>query len=102
MFDVGPAQGAYEKARQTKGHPMTTDSPRWFKSSYSDNGGDCVEVAANLAATRGVVPVRDSTNPNGPALVFPADAFTSFVTAVAQGEFDRAGLFSLCDHCGAG
>ncbi|MGW4344557.1 DUF397 domain-containing protein, partial [Streptomyces sp. NPDC004690] len=20
----------------------TTDSPRWFKSSYSDNGGACV------------------------------------------------------------
>ncbi|MFD4593178.1 DUF397 domain-containing protein, partial [Streptomyces rubiginosohelvolus] len=31
---------------------MTTESPRWFKSSYSSNGGDCIEVAANLAATR--------------------------------------------------
>jgi len=67
----------------------TTDSPRWFKSSYSDNGGACVEVAANLATTRGVVPVRDSKNPNGPALVFPAEAFSSFVAAVAQGEFGQ-------------
>lgn len=41
---------------------MTTrsDSPRWFKSSYSDNGGNCVEVALNLPAT---VPVRDSKTP---------------------------------------
>ncbi|CAM5382879.1 hypothetical protein SMICM304S_05521 [Streptomyces microflavus] len=37
---------------------MTTDSPRWFTSSYSNNGGDCVKVAANLVASRGVVPVK--------------------------------------------
>lgn len=67
----------------------TTDSPCWFKSSYSNNGGNCVEVAANLAATHGVVPVRDSKDPNGPALVFPADAFTSFVAAIARGEFGQ-------------
>ncbi|MYZ41304.1 DUF397 domain-containing protein, partial [Streptomyces sp. SID4917] len=45
---------------------MTTESPRWFTSSYSNNGGNCVEVAANLASSRGVVPVRDSKNPSGP------------------------------------
>ncbi|MBB1262447.1 DUF397 domain-containing protein, partial [Streptomyces alkaliterrae] len=50
---------------------MTTESPRWFKSSYSNNGGQCVEVAANLAASRGVVPVRDSKHPTGPALTLP-------------------------------
>ena len=66
---------------------MTTESPRWFKSSYSNNGGACVEVAANLAASRGVVPVRDSKDPSGPALVFPADAFASFVAGVKTGEF---------------
>ncbi|MFD5188006.1 DUF397 domain-containing protein, partial [Streptomyces sp. NPDC058357] len=26
---------------------MTTESPRWHKSSYSNNGGDCIEVAAD-------------------------------------------------------
>ncbi|MFE7659248.1 DUF397 domain-containing protein [Streptomyces celluloflavus] len=66
---------------------MTTDSPRWFKSSYSNNGGDCVEVAANLVVTHGVVPVRDSKNPSGPVLGFPADAFSSFVAGVKDGEF---------------
>ncbi|MEW2120683.1 DUF397 domain-containing protein [Streptomyces sp. NPDC005474] len=67
---------------------MTTESPRWFKSSYSDNGGDCVEAAANLAASHGIAPVRDSKNPTGPALGFRADAFSSFIAGVKAGEFD--------------
>ncbi|MEU2180289.1 DUF397 domain-containing protein [Streptomyces thermolilacinus] len=66
---------------------MTTDTPRWFKSSYSSNGGDCVEVASNLATSHGVVPVRDSKNPTGPALTVPAHAFVSFVAGVKAGEF---------------
>lgn len=51
----------------------------WFKSSRSSGGQECVEVA-HLDA--GMVGVRDSKNPGGPALVFsPAgwDAFTGSV-----------------------
>ncbi|MFJ4768575.1 DUF397 domain-containing protein [Streptomyces uncialis] len=66
---------------------MANESPRWYKSSYSANGGQCIEVAANLAATHGTVPVRDSKNPGGPVLDIPAPAFTSFVTGVKAGEF---------------
>ncbi|WP_275558392.1 DUF397 domain-containing protein [Streptomyces sp. 5-6(2022)] len=66
---------------------MTTESPRWFKSSYSNNGGQCIEVAANLVASRGVVPVRDSKDPHGPALMFEPTAWSSFVSAVRRGEF---------------
>ncbi|MET9530999.1 MULTISPECIES: DUF397 domain-containing protein [unclassified Streptomyces] len=66
---------------------MTTESPRWFKSSYSENGGQCIEVAANLAASRGVVPVRDSKNPGGPVLDFRTSSFASFVAGVKTGEF---------------
>ncbi|MET9403762.1 DUF397 domain-containing protein [Kitasatospora sp. NPDC002965] len=62
---------------------MTTE-PQWFKSSYSSNGGNCVEVARNAD---GVVPVRDSKDPQGPALVFPAAEFAAFLTAVRAGEF---------------
>ena len=65
---------------------MTTESPRWVKSSYSSNGGDCVEVATNLVASRGVVPVRDSKNPDGPALALPVDAFSSFLARVKGGR----------------
>ena len=66
---------------------MTTENPRWFTSSYSSNGGQCVQVAANLVAPQGIVPVRDSKNPAGPVLGFPADAFTTFVAGVKAGTF---------------
>ncbi|MDI3422074.1 DUF397 domain-containing protein [Streptomyces luteolus] len=66
---------------------MTTESPRWFKSSYSENGGNCVEVATNLVLTRGTVPVRDSKTPGGPTLTLPADAYAAFVKGVRDGEY---------------
>ncbi|MFJ9415101.1 DUF397 domain-containing protein [Streptomyces sp. NPDC101227] len=65
----------------------TTESPRWFKSSYSNNGGNCLEIAANLLPSRGMVPVRDSKDPHGPALAFEASVWSSFVSAVRVGEF---------------
>ncbi|MER7765728.1 DUF397 domain-containing protein [Kitasatospora sp. NPDC096140] len=58
---------------------------RWRKSSYSGSGGTCVEVADDYP---GVMPVRDSKDPSGPALVFSSAAWRSFVTAVRSGEFD--------------
>ncbi|MFJ2607456.1 DUF397 domain-containing protein [Streptomyces sp. NPDC087425] len=64
------------------------ETPSWFKSSYSGGGGTCVEVAANLVAPQGIVPVRDSKNPTGAVLGFHADAFASFVTGVKSGEFN--------------
>ncbi|MYV62273.1 DUF397 domain-containing protein [Streptomyces sp. SID4931] len=67
---------------------MTTESPRWFKSSYSSNGGNCIEVAANLAATRGIVPVRDSKAVDGPVVEVPVTAFSAFVAGVRCGTFD--------------
>ncbi|MYV63626.1 DUF397 domain-containing protein [Streptomyces sp. SID4931] len=66
---------------------MTTETPRWFTSSYSENGGQCVEVATNLAAPHGIVPVRDSKNVSGPALTVPAAAFSAFVAGVRSGDF---------------
>ncbi|MGW5333808.1 DUF397 domain-containing protein [Streptomyces bauhiniae] len=66
---------------------MTTVSPRWFKSSYSDNGGNCIEVATNLLPAHGIVPVRDSKHRAGPVLELPAAAFSSFVTGVKNGHF---------------
>ncbi|GAA4682619.1 DUF397 domain-containing protein [Streptomyces buecherae] len=66
---------------------MTTESPRWFKSSYSNNGGACVEVAANLAAAHGTVPVRDSKDPHGPTLAFDTTAWTAFVAGIKAGDF---------------
>jgi Domain of unknown function (DUF397) len=52
----------------------------WRKASYSgDNGGACVEVARNLP---GVVAVRDSKDPAGPALVFTRNDWAAFTAAI--------------------
>ncbi|MYQ78188.1 MULTISPECIES: DUF397 domain-containing protein [unclassified Streptomyces] len=67
---------------------MTTESPRWYTSSYSDNGGACVQVATNLLPATGTVPVRDSKNPTGPALGLRADAYAAFVTGIKDGGFN--------------
>ncbi|MEV7391006.1 DUF397 domain-containing protein [Streptomyces sp. NPDC091215] len=56
----------------------------WRKSSYSNqDGGECVEVSDDFAT---VVPVRDSKNPHGPAITFPAEGWSAFVSAVKGGE----------------
>lgn len=53
---------------------------QWVPSSYSgDGGGNCVEWAPVVASVSGVVPVRDSKNPEGPALTFSADQWSAFV-----------------------
>ncbi|MFE2888724.1 DUF397 domain-containing protein [Streptomyces sp. NPDC059272] len=57
----------------------------WRKSSYSNqDGGECLEVADNAPAR--TVPVRDSKNPEGPALILPASAWSAFVVAVRRDE----------------
>ncbi|MEU3571940.1 DUF397 domain-containing protein [Kitasatospora sp. NPDC036755] len=58
--------------------------PAWFKSSYSDNGGACVEMAANVPD---VVPVRDSKDPDGPRLTFSPAGWSAFVAGVQAGDF---------------
>ncbi|MET7286321.1 DUF397 domain-containing protein [Streptomyces sp. NPDC005573] len=48
----------------------------WMKSSYStDEGPDCVEVAAGPATVR----VRDSKNPDGPRLTLTQEAWHGFL-----------------------
>ncbi|MBC9726735.1 DUF397 domain-containing protein [Streptomyces sp. TRM68367] len=55
----------------------------WRKSSYSGNeAGSCLEV---LDHDPSGIPVRDSKIPHGPALLFPASGWSSFVTAVKDG-----------------
>ncbi|MFJ1456582.1 DUF397 domain-containing protein [Nocardia sp. N2S4-5] len=60
---------------------------KWFKSSRSGGGQDCVEVAH---LDGGLVGVRDSKNPTGPALVFAPSEWEAFTSGVQAGEFDRA------------
>ena len=53
----------------------------WRTSSYSSGNGQCVEVAV----VPGVVAMRDSKDPSGPALVFSPGEFAAFVRAIADG-----------------
>ncbi|MFE6778280.1 DUF397 domain-containing protein [Streptomyces sp. NPDC057702] len=60
----------------------------WIKSSYSaSNGGECIEWAPGYATVTGVVPVRDSKDPQGPALSFDVSTWRVFVLSVKAGEF---------------
>ncbi|MFI5782963.1 DUF397 domain-containing protein [Nocardia sp. NPDC051570] len=61
-------------------------SARWFKSSRSQGDGDCVEIAH---LDGGMVGIRDSKNPTGPALVFAPGEWDAFTATVRDGEFDR-------------
>lgn len=59
---------------------------RWLKSTYSgSDGGNCVEVAANLF---GIVAIRDSKNPGGPALVLTTGAWSAFLSGIKVRALD--------------
>jgi len=65
---------------------MDLSSAEWRKASYSgSNGGNCVEVARNLPA---VVALRDSKDPDGPALAFAPDAWKAFTRRIKAGDLD--------------
>ena len=55
----------------------------WRKSSYSSGGANCLEVA-----TGRLVGVRDSKDPDGPALAFTPSQWRSFTRGVVNGRFD--------------
>ncbi len=56
----------------------------WRKATHSMNNGNCTEVAKMA----GMVAVRDSQDPHGPVLLYPATAWASFLDAASNGSFD--------------
>ncbi|QRX92153.1 MULTISPECIES: DUF397 domain-containing protein [Streptomyces] len=61
---------------------------QWIKSSYSEgNGGMCLEFSPAQARTHALVPLRDSKLPHGPVITVPVAGWSSFVSAVKNGEF---------------
>jgi hypothetical protein len=54
----------------------------WRTSRHSIGNGECVEVAS----TNGNVGVRDSKNPAGPVILYPASAWQAFVARACRGD----------------
>lgn len=66
---------------------MTTDLSRaqWRKSRHSGMQ-NCVEVAA----FRGAIAIRDSKNPDDPALIFTTRQIHAFLNNTKKNRFDLA------------
>jgi hypothetical protein len=68
--------------------PSSTDSStdlhdvRWLRSSYSTGANNCVETARpRTGPPAGLLAVRDSKNPSGPALLFSPGSWAEFTAA---------------------
>ncbi|MFW6695205.1 DUF397 domain-containing protein [Streptomyces sp. MAR4 CNX-425] len=63
-------------------HSLEHKGVAWYRSSYSGNSGNCVEVA-RVGPDRAV---RDSKDPQGGLLTVSGVAWADFVAAVKRGE----------------
>ena len=61
------------------------DGAVWRKSERSNSQGACVELARLDSTT---VAMRNSRDPKGTALIYPADAVRAMVSALRTGDFD--------------
>jgi hypothetical protein len=59
---------------------------RWVKSRHSNAEGNCVEVAA---LADGGFALRNSRDPDGPALVYTRAELAAFLAGAKDGEFDH-------------
>lgn len=59
----------------------------WLKSRRSNPSGNCVEVA-ELPDGAGVA-VRNSRDPEGPALIYTSAEITAFILGAKDGDFDH-------------
>lgn len=63
----------------------TIGGVRWVRSGRSNASGNCVEVAQ---LPDGGVAVRNSRDPEGPALIYTRAEMTAFVAGAKDGDFD--------------
>ncbi|CAM5624891.1 DUF397 domain-containing protein [Streptomyces aurantiogriseus] len=55
---------------------------RWLRSSYSTGANNCVETARPASGPwAGLLAVRDSKDPSGPALLFSPESWSGFTAA---------------------
>jgi hypothetical protein len=60
---------------------------RWQKSRRSNPSGNCVELA-QLPDGAGIA-VRNSRDPQGPALIYTPDEISAFILGARDGDFDN-------------
>jgi hypothetical protein len=66
--------------------PELTKFTNWHKANLSGDDGACVEVATEPG---GWTAVRDSTDRQGPVLMFTPKEWTAFLDGARKGEFDQ-------------
>jgi hypothetical protein len=73
---------------QTKNGISATQLPgvTWQKSRRSNPSGNCVELAP---LPGGGIAMRNSRDPNGPALIYTPDEITAFILGARDGDFDN-------------
>jgi hypothetical protein len=59
----------------------------WRKARRSNPSGNCVELA-ELPGRAGIA-VRNSRDPDGPALIYTHDEIAAFILGARDGEFDH-------------
>lgn len=73
--------------RTYNGMPATDLLVVWHKSRRSSPNGNCIELA-KLPDGAGVA-VRNSRDPEGPALIYTRAEFAIFLRSARAGEFDH-------------
>lgn len=64
---------------------MSAMDDRWRKSNRSGDNGACVETRY----ADGTAQVRDSKDVDGPVLTFDPAQWTTFITSLKRGTFQR-------------
>ncbi|MEM8923501.1 MAG: DUF397 domain-containing protein [Actinomycetota bacterium] len=67
---------------------MTQPDPSltWIKSSYSNGGGQCVELASTAD---GEILARNSNRPDAGTIAFTKAEIEAFLAGAKDGEFDH-------------
>jgi Domain of unknown function (DUF397) len=67
----------------------TTDLPpvNWQKSQRSNPSGNCVELAVLPGGAQ--IAMRNSRDPEGPALIYTPAEIAAFVQGAKDGDFDH-------------
>jgi hypothetical protein len=88
----GIVPGEYVNSKETAVPPVRNGvrasslDACWIKSRHSNAEGNCVEVAT---LADGGIALRNSRDPDGPALVYTPAEVAAFVAGAKDGEFDH-------------